>query len=183
MSRANLELLNTSTAKEQSIVEKFRSRSGPRVLWPRDQKVVSAVWIHTPGLHQAAFPHTDESLEDCSFLSTCFHMDTCKICPLGDRQPPEAEGGLMGSQAWDMEVGLYQGEEDRNVGKLFTSQWICCGIRVLGKLSVVMADPPWDIHMGLPYGTLTDNEMRKLHTPFLQDDGFLFLWVTGSSFL
>ena len=23
-------------------------------------------------------PHTDESLGDCSFLNTCFHMDTCK---------------------------------------------------------------------------------------------------------
>ena len=25
-----------------------------------------------------------------------------------------------------------------------------------------MADPPWDIHMDLPYGTLEDDEMRKL---------------------
>jgi N6-adenosine-specific RNA methylase IME4 len=33
--------------------------------------------------------------------------------------------------------------------------------------------------MGLPYGTLTDIKIRKLHTPFLQDDGLLFLWVTG----
>lgn len=25
--------------------------------------------------------HTDESLGDCSFLNTCFHMDTCKyVC-------------------------------------------------------------------------------------------------------
>lgn len=23
-------------------------------------------------------PHTDESLGDCSFLNTCFHMETCK---------------------------------------------------------------------------------------------------------
>lgn len=44
---------------------------------------------------------------------------------------------------------------------------------------MVMADPPWDIHMELPYGTLTDDEMRKLNIPILQDDGFLFLWVTG----
>ena len=63
-------------------------------------------------------------------------------------------------------------------------QWICCDIRyldvsILGKFAVVMADPPWDIHMELPYGTLTDDEMRKLHIPLLQDDGFLFLWVTG----
>ena len=42
-----------------------------------------------------------------------------------------------------------------------------------------MADPPWDIHMELPYGTLTDDEMRKLNIPALQDDGYVFLWVTG----
>jgi mRNA (2'-O-methyladenosine-N6-)-methyltransferase len=26
--------------------------------------------------------HTDESLGDCSFLNTCFHMDTCKYVQL-----------------------------------------------------------------------------------------------------
>lgn len=49
----------------------------------------------------------------------------------------------------------------------------------LGKCAVVMADPPWDIHMELPYGTMGDNEMRQLDIPGLQDDGFIFLWVTG----
>lgn len=49
----------------------------------------------------------------------------------------------------------------------------------LGKCAVVMADPPWDIHMELPYGTMQDDEMRKLDVPVLQDDGFIFLWVTG----
>lgn len=42
-----------------------------------------------------------------------------------------------------------------------------------------MADPPWDIHMELPYGTLSDDEMRQLGVPNLQDEGLLFLWVTG----
>ena len=50
---------------------------------------------------------------------------------------------------------------------------------VLGKFAVVMADPPWDIHMELPYGTMSDDEMRQLNVPALQDDGYLFLWVTG----
>uniref|UniRef100_A0A670YXQ0 mRNA m(6)A methyltransferase n=1 Tax=Pseudonaja textilis TaxID=8673 RepID=A0A670YXQ0_PSETE len=59
-------------------------------------------------------------------------------------------------------------------------QWICCDIcdldvNILGKFAVVMADPPWDIHMELPYGTLMDDEMRPLNVPVLQDDGFLFL--------
>ena len=44
---------------------------------------------------------------------------------------------------------------------------------------MIMADPPWDIHMELPYGTLSDDEMRQLPIPVLQDEGLIFLWVTG----
>lgn len=50
---------------------------------------------------------------------------------------------------------------------------------ILGKFAVIMADPPWDIHMELPYGTLSDDEMRRLGIPQLQDEGLIFLWVTG----
>jgi mRNA (2'-O-methyladenosine-N6-)-methyltransferase len=42
-----------------------------------------------------------------------------------------------------------------------------------------MADPPWDIHMLLPYGTLKDKEMLNLRVDLLQDEGVIFLWVTG----
>jgi len=52
-------------------------------------------------------------------------------------------------------------------------------LRNLGKFAVIMADPPWDIHMELPYGTLSDDEMRRLGIPQLQDEGLIFLWVTG----
>lgn len=31
----------------------------------------------------------------------------------------------------------------------------------------------------LPYGTMTDDEMRAMPIPALQDEGLLFLWVTG----
>ena len=80
-------------------------------------------------------------------------------------------------------------------------QWLNCDLRrfdysVLGKFHVIMADPPWDIHMSvsahyssqlhgfanlkqLPYGTMTDDEMRSMPIPTLQDEGLLFLWVTG----
>ena len=39
-------------------------------------------------------------------------------------------------------------------------QWVQCDMRyfdmrVLGKFAVIMADPPWDIHMELPYGEST----------------------------
>ena len=50
---------------------------------------------------------------------------------------------------------------------------------VLGKCAVIMADPPWDIHMELPYGTMSDDEMRQMPVPLLQDEGYIFLWVTG----
>jgi len=33
--------------------------------------------------------------------------------------------------------------------------------------------------MSLPYGTMTDDEMRAMPIPMLQDEGLLFLWVTG----
>ena len=43
-----------------------------------------------------------------------------------------------------------------------------CDIRTfpmatLGKFAVLMADPPWDIHMELPYGTMSDDEMRQMN--------------------
>ncbi|KAI0080731.1 MT-A70-domain-containing protein [Panus rudis PR-1116 ss-1] len=67
---------------------------------------------------------------------------------------------------------------------LLPPQWVNCDLRkfdysVLGKFHVIMADPPWDIHMSLPYGTMTDDEMRAMPIPALQDEGLLFLWVTG----
>ncbi|XP_034532115.1 N6-adenosine-methyltransferase subunit METTL3 [Notolabrus celidotus] len=192
VSREILELLNASTAKEQSIVEKFRSRGRAQVqeFCDHGTKEECTRSGDTPQpctkLHfrRIINKHTDESLGDCSFLNTCFHMDTCKYVHYEIDSPPEAEGSLMGPQAGATELTLCDGDPDSNVGKLFPSQWICCDIRyldvaILGKFAVVMADPPWDIHMELPYGTLTDDEMRKLTIPILQDDGFLFLWVTG----
>ena len=66
-------------------------------------------------------------------------------------------------------------------------QWINCDVRsfdmsVLGKFGVIMTDPPWEIHQDLPYGTMADNEMRKLDIGTLQDDGVIFVWVTGAPF-
>ncbi|XP_033928394.1 N6-adenosine-methyltransferase catalytic subunit [Melopsittacus undulatus] len=192
VSQEILELLHASTAKEQSIVDKFRSRGRAQVQEFCDYGTKEECVRASGGeracrrLHfrRIINKHTDESLGDCSFLNTCFHMDTCKYvhyeidagptaaphCPIApaprQRSPAPKEGG------------------DGGVDRLFPPQWICCDIRyldvsILGKFSVVMADPPWDIHMELPYGTLTDDEMRRLNIPVLQDEGFLFLWVTG----
>jgi mRNA m6A methyltransferase catalytic subunit len=68
--------------------------------------------------------------------------------------------------------------------ELGESQWINCGIRnfrmdILGQFGVIMADPPWDIHTELPYGTMADDEMRTLDVPAFQTVGLIFLWVTG----
>lgn len=37
---------------------------------------------------------------------------------------------------------------------------------VLGKFAVVMADPPWDIHMELPYGNKLKYTVVILKIPF-----------------
>ena len=53
---------------------------------------------------------------------------------------------------------------------------------MLGKFTVIMADPPWDIHMELPYGTMTDDEMKNMRIRELSDDGLFFLWVNITFF-
>ncbi|KAJ3335415.1 hypothetical protein HDU93_005596, partial [Gonapodya sp. JEL0774] len=85
----------------------------------------------------------------------------------------------------DAEVEGSKGKVTRMpLTRLWPAQWVNCDVRsldyrVLGKFSVIMADPPWDIHMSLPYGTMKDDEMRAMPLHHLQDDGFIFLWVTG----
>lgn len=68
------------------------------------------------------------------------------------------------------------------------AQWINCDVRdfdlgpVLGEglWDVVMLDPPWDIHMSLPYGVLSDAQLLDLQLGKLQrPGGLLFIWVTG----
>uniref|UniRef100_A0A0B6ZWL5 mRNA m(6)A methyltransferase n=1 Tax=Arion vulgaris TaxID=1028688 RepID=A0A0B6ZWL5_9EUPU len=185
-------LLVTQTAKEQLLVEKFKSRGGPQL--QEFCQYGTREECHRTGpeganckrLHfkKIIRKHTDESLGDCSFLNTCFHMDTCKYVhyeidypsqklPTGELMKREASLGKLNSELGD----------DGSV-QMYPPQWIQCDLRyfdmsTLGKCAVVMADPPWDIHMELPYGTMGDNEMRKLDIPGLQDDGFIFLWVTG----
>ncbi|KAA1109381.1 hypothetical protein PGTUg99_036989 [Puccinia graminis f. sp. tritici] len=125
-------------------------------------------------------PHTDLSLGDCSYLNTCHRMDTCRYLhwmvedPLAFPTPaPTSESdALVKSQT-------------ASSSKLFPPQWVNCDLRhldvgILGKFNVLMMDPPWDIHMSLPYGTMTDDEMLKMPVPSLQESGgLIFVWVTG----
>ncbi|XP_055624388.1 N6-adenosine-methyltransferase MT-A70-like protein [Toxorhynchites rutilus septentrionalis] len=124
--------------------------------------------------------HTDESLGDCSFLNTCFHMDTCKYV----HYEVDTYIGQNTGSKFEVEGPLGSKRTIDPCATLYPPQWIQCDLRyldmtVLGKFAVVMADPPWDIHMELPYGTMSDDEMRQLGVPALQDDGLIFLWVTG----
>ncbi|XP_076635668.1 methyltransferase like 3 [Colletes latitarsis] len=206
-----LDLLSKQTSKEKSLAERFRSQGGAQVMefCPHGTRVDCVKLNGGPGfaekckkLHfkKIIQSHTDESLGDCSFLNTCFHMDTCKYVHYevdgptiqqkesndldnpsntivnkaltldsknGSNTTCPTSGGSLGSEL-----------------TLYPPQWIQCDLRyldmtVLGKFAVIMADPPWDIHMELPYGTMSDDEMRQLGIPALQDEGLLFLWVTG----
>ncbi|PWN53224.1 MT-A70-domain-containing protein [Violaceomyces palustris] len=72
----------------------------------------------------------------------------------------------------------------RESAKQYPAQWIDCDLKnfdysILGKFDIIVADPPWDIHMSLPYGTMSDDDMRAMPFPQLQDEGLLFLWTTG----
>ncbi|KAI9001645.1 MT-A70-domain-containing protein [Gaertneriomyces semiglobifer] len=116
-------------------------------------------------------PHTDLSLGDCSYLNTCHRMEQCKYVHYDIDEP-------------NTKIDTERPIPVVRIGTLLPAQWIQCDIRrfdlrTLGKFSVIMADPPWDIHMNLPYGTMTDDEMKAMQISTLQDEGFLFLWVTG----
>ena len=180
-------LLVTQTAKEKYLVEKFKSRGGPQLqefcqYGTREEcletgpEAVNCKRLHFKKIIKM---HTDESLGDCSFLNTCFHMDTCKYVHYEIDYPQK----LPSTDLMKKELALGKSDNPGEV-QMFPPQWIQCDLRhfdmsTLGKCAVVMADPPWDIHMELPYGTMQDNEMRKLDVPGLQDEGFIFLWVTG----
>ncbi|XP_071821313.1 N(6)-adenosine-methyltransferase subunit METTL3-like [Apostichopus japonicus] len=181
MGKELFDLLSVPTVKEQSLAEKFKSKEGSvREFCSRGtREECSKVKPSCDKLHfkRIIKDHTDESLGDCSFLNTCFHMDTCKYVHYEVENSTTPVEKIVASPAKTTE------RRDSKLTML-PAQWIQCDIRyldksVLGKYAVIMADPPWDIHMELPYGTMQDDEMRKLGIPSIQDDGFLFLWVTG----
>lgn len=114
-------------------------------------------------------PHTDENLGNCSYLDTCRHMEYCKYIHYKIDEQDEKDN-LKNLHSHDM--------------KIKPKQWINCDLRtfdftVLGECECIMLDPPWDIHMTLPYGTLKDKEMKSLRVDLLQKKGLIFLWVTG----
>uniref|UniRef100_T1J262 mRNA m(6)A methyltransferase n=1 Tax=Strigamia maritima TaxID=126957 RepID=T1J262_STRMM len=185
-----LDLLSKPTAKERSLAERFRSQGGAQVqeFCPHGiREECAKVSGNNEPCRRLHFKkiiqkHTDESLGDCSFLNTCFHMDTCKYV----HYEVDYYGAQIGEK-FRQERELVAPKNlcgEKDLATLHPPQWIQCDLRyfdmtILGKFAVVMADPPWDIHMELPYGTMSDDEMRQLNIPALQDDGLIFLWVTG----
>lgn len=244
-----LELLSKPTAKEKNLLERFRSADGYQVqeFCPKGTKdecrrcSKEAEACHKLHFKKIIAKHTEESLGDCSFLNTCFHMDSCKyvhyevdyddkqlrqnhlkrlqpinsqkiqqnsIAPVLSRAQStskvkktsdtskdknQSQMLIMASPTNSVVKYTLSAEEQARIDLrnrkrfktvLYPPQWIQCDLRyfdmsLLGKFSVIMADPPWDIHMELPYGTMSDDEMRKLNIPTLQDEGVIFLWVTG----
>ena len=107
---------------------------------------------------------TDISAGMCSYLDLCKNPE-CKFVHYIDTSPRIPH-----------EISLEK------------AQWLNCDIRLLDMslfnslVSAVLIDPPWDIHMELSYGTMTDDEMRNLPIqnihPNTGPGGFVFLWAT-----
>nr|VZI45711.1 unnamed protein product [Spirometra erinaceieuropaei] len=222
-----MELLSTPSVMERVVTEKFKSQGGSQVQLfclhgTRVDCLNHGNSQNCTKLHfrKIIHPHTDESLGDCSFLNTCFHVETCKYvhyeidpADLTTDEAVAAAGAYNRGQLCPQTLGGSKRQTDQaaenkstaaddgSAGSksivprcapvatagdvpMYAPQWINCDIRqidmtILGKFAVIMADPPWDIHMELPYGTMSDDEMRRMDIPCLQDDGYIFLWVTG----
>ncbi|CAK9178765.1 unnamed protein product [Ilex paraguariensis] len=188
-----LDLIHRPTARETAVAAKFKSKGGSQVkeycsaLTKQDCRRQSGSYIACEKVHfrRIIAPHTDVNLGDCSFLDTCRHMKTCKYVHYELDSTPDVPPAMMGGNALPPPKPLKPQRADYcSEVELGEAQWINCDIRnfrmdILGQFGVIMADPPWDIHMELPYGTMADDEMRSLNVPALQTDGLIFLWVTG----
>ena len=182
-----LDLLNTKSFMEQRSLEMFQSAGGSQLrefclhktkddCRRAKNSSKACAKLHFRRIIQA---HTDKNLGDCSFLNTCFHMETCKFVHYSIDDSIDEPEALPKQVKAKPTAGSVVPRS-----KLISPQWVNCDLRYfdmtcLGKFAVIMADPPWDIHMELPYGTMSDDEMRQLNIPGLQDDGYIFLWVTG----
>ncbi|GMM53982.1 mRNA (N6-adenosine)-methyltransferase [Maudiozyma humilis] len=136
-------------------------------------------------------PQTDLALGDCSYLDTCHKLNSCRYLHYLQYVPEATVSQVMeetrlanAEQAKHVPLYTHGACSSTMVKEPLPPQWIRCDVRrfdfrVLGKFSVVVADPAWNIHMNLPYGTCNDIELLELPLDELQDEGVLFLWVTG----
>lgn len=165
-------LLRQNTAREMARISAFqlKEKSGFRDICVFGTRVNCRshnpmyMVCHLIHFKPIILPNTLPQLGDCSYLDTCRHIETCRFVhyQIESDYPPRLP-----------------------IDEVSKGQWICCDVRKLDfsifnpYVSVVMADPPWDIHMDLPYGTMKDSEMKNLKVQNIQNEGLLFLWVTG----
>ncbi|CCH42022.1 N6-adenosine-methyltransferase IME4 [Wickerhamomyces ciferrii] len=137
--------------------------------------------------------HTDASLGDCSYLDTCHKMDTCRYIHYQKHIPQEYLNSVeQKCNEFNSTIIKNQKTSFWNINgstatisrPVLPPQWINCDVRkfdfsILGKFAVVIADPAWNIHMNLPYGTCNDTELNSLPLSSIQDEGIICLWVTG----
>ncbi|PFH37441.1 putative methyltransferase MTA70 [Besnoitia besnoiti] len=184
-------LLSAPTARQQMIIHSFKNKGGSalREICPFGSRLecCRARNAYKPctkvHFRRIVLAHTDISLGDCSYLDTCRHIETCRYVhyEVDDASKGDVLKKMQGDAADPYAIGTISAGARTE----YPAQWIRCDIRtfdfsIFRKLiRVVMADPPWDIHMDLPYGTMTDQEMRNLRVDLIQEEGLLFLWVTG----
>ncbi|KAL2903091.1 N6-adenosine-methyltransferase MT-A70-like, partial [Bienertia sinuspersici] len=160
-----LDLIHRPTAKETAVAAKFKTKGGPQL-----KEYCAAL-----------------TKEDCRQKSGAYMAceKTCKYVHYELDPSQDLSQMMMGAASHPPPKPLKaQRAHYCSEVELGEPQWINCDIRnfrmdILGQFGVIMADPPWDIHMELPYGTMADDEMRTLNVPALQTDGLIFLWVTG----
>ncbi|EIE25150.1 MT-A70-domain-containing protein [Coccomyxa subellipsoidea C-169] len=188
-----LELIAKPTAKENAVVKRFKTEGGSQIreycphLTKDDCRRAHASMFpcHRVHFRRLVFPWTDVSMGNCSYLDTCRHMKTCRYVHYELDDEPDLAGPVATDAAKSRPpVPAYLAVCKQFSRGSLDARWIKCDIRtfdmtVLGKFGVIMADPPWEIHQDLPYGTMADDEMRKLNIGTLQDEGVIFLWVTG----
>lgn len=175
-------LIKAPTAKDELTVEQFKTKGGTRMRehcpqLTRQQCNENRMRNRDNGpecdkLHylQVILPYTDIKLGNCSYLNQC-RRPHCKHI----HYQPDPEDIMRARPVPRVRAPG---------GPMYPAQQVDCDVRdfkfeILGDFPIIMADPPWDIHMSLPYGTLTDDEMVKLPIQCLQTDGVLMLWVTG----
>ncbi|EGR30425.1 methyltransferase like 3, putative [Ichthyophthirius multifiliis] len=176
MSKEKSNLLNKISAAEELALANFRKQGSKRIDYcdfGTREKCQQSRNTNVPctksHFKKIIRPHTDENLGNCSYLDTCRHMDYCKFVHY-----------VLDVDMYNLNTDNIQEQNEKRLNP----QWINCDLRyidfnILGKFNVIMADPPWDIHMTLPYGTLKDREMKAMRVDILQEEGFIFLWVTG----
>lgn len=132
-----LDLLSKPTAKERSLTERFKSQGGTQLMefCPHGTKldcekngITDCKKLHFKKIIQK---HTDEQLGDCSFLNTCFHMDTCKYV----HYEVDRAGQNQSNQMALSNVPAVGRVESTT---LYPPQWVQCDLRyldmtVLGK--------------------------------------------------